>query len=132
MVIEPSRETFSSRFGSLMTLIGVAVGLANVWRFPYMAGSFGGAAFVGLYLLFVFLLGIPAIMAEWTLGRATRRGPAGAFSAAGMPGGRAVGLLLFITVFMAAFLSAVAASRCASTASSSIAAGLEESRSSCS
>lgn len=96
-----ARETFGSRFGSLMALLGVAVGLANVWRFPYMAGTFGGAAFVALYLLFTLFLGIPAIMAEWTLGRLTRQGPAGAFVTAGMPGGRGIGFLLFFTVFMA-------------------------------
>ena len=96
-----ARETFGSRFGSLMVLIGVAVGLANVWRFPYLAGKHGGAAFVLLYVVLNFLLGIPAIMAEWTLGRLTRQGPAGAFVTAGMPGGRGIGLLLFFTVFMA-------------------------------
>lgn len=96
-----ARETFGSRFGSLMALIGVAVGLANVWRFPYMAGTYGGAAFVALYLLFGVLFGIPAVMAEWTLGRLTRRGPAGAFVGVAMPGGRFIGLLLFFTVFMA-------------------------------
>jgi NSS family neurotransmitter:Na+ symporter len=84
-----------------MALIGVAVGLANVWRFPYMAGNYGGAAFVAIYVLFTFLLGIPAIMAEWTLGRHTRQGPAGAFVSAGMPGGRFIGYLLFFTIFMA-------------------------------
>ncbi len=84
-----------------MALIGVAVGLANVWRFPYMAGTYGGAAFVAVYLVFAFLLGIPAMMAEWTLGRHTRQGPAGAFTATGMPGGKGVGILLFVTVFMA-------------------------------
>ena len=75
--MKQGRETFGSGFGSLMALLGVAVGLANVWRFPYMAGTYGGAAFVALYVLFGILLGIPAVMAEWTLGRLTRRGPAG-------------------------------------------------------
>ncbi len=96
-----ARETFGSRFGSLMVLIGVAVGLANVWRFPYLVGKHGGAAFVLLYVVLNVLLGVPAIMAEWTLGRLTRQGPAGAFVTAGMPGGRGIGLLLFFTVFMA-------------------------------
>ncbi|HJS73057.1 MAG TPA: sodium-dependent transporter, partial [Vicinamibacteria bacterium] len=96
-----SREKFGSRFGSLMVLIGVAVGLANLWRFPYLAGRHGGGAFVLLYVVLNLLLGIPAIMAEWTLGRLTRQGPAGAFVAAGMPWGRAIGFVLFFTVFMA-------------------------------
>jgi len=96
-----ARETFESRFGSVMVLIGVSVGLANVWRFPYLAGNHGGAAFVLLYVVLTFLLGIPAIMAEWTLGRLTRQGPTGAFVTARMPAGRGIGLLLFFTVFMA-------------------------------
>ena len=94
-----SRETFGSRFGALMTMIGVAVGLGDVWRFPYMVGRFGGAAFVLLYLVLVGLIGVPALMAEWTLGRHTRRGTVGAFAAAGMPFGRLVGWFFFGKIF---------------------------------
>jgi NSS family neurotransmitter:Na+ symporter len=96
-----ARETFASRFGLLMTMTGVAVGLGNVWRFPYMVGRFGGASFVLLYLLMVVFIGIPALMAEWTLGRHTRRGTLGAFEFGGLPGGKYVGYLLFIVVFCA-------------------------------
>jgi NSS family neurotransmitter:Na+ symporter len=92
------RETFTTRLGLLATMIGVAVGLGNVWRFPYMVGRFGGAAFVLLYLLFAILIGVPALMAEWTLGRETRRGPVGAFLRGGLPGGRVVGWVLFAGV----------------------------------
>ncbi len=92
------RETFTSRFGLLMTMIGVAVGLGNVWRFPYMAGRYGGAPFVLFYVLVVAAVGIPALMAEWTLGRLTRRGPVGAFERAGLPFGRAVGWFFFFVV----------------------------------
>ena len=81
-----------------MTLIGVAVGLGNVWRFPYLVGKFGGAAFVVLYVAAVLLVGVPGLVAEFSLGRATRRGPVGAFAAAGFPGGRAVGWGLFVVV----------------------------------
>ena len=73
-----TRETFASSFGVLTTMIGVAVGLGAVWRFPYMVGRYGGAAFVLVYLLVVGLVGIPALMAEWTLGRSTHRGTLGA------------------------------------------------------
>ncbi len=95
------RETFTSNFGLLMTMIGVAVGLGAVWRFPYMVGKFGGAAFVLFYLMVVFFVGIPALMAEWTLGRYTRRGTLGAFEKGGFPGGKFVGAFLFFIVFWA-------------------------------
>ncbi len=95
------RETFGSRFGLLMTMIGVTVGLGNVWRFPYMVGRFGGASFVFLYLLMVSFVGIPALMAEWTLGRHTGRGTLGAFERGGLPGGRYVGYFFACVVFCA-------------------------------
>lgn len=95
------RETFGSRLGMLLTLVGAAVGLGNVWRFPYMVGKFGGASFVLFYSAAVVLIGIPALMAEWTLGRHTRRGPAGAYARAGMPGGRFFGWLFFGCVLIA-------------------------------
>ncbi len=95
------RETFASKFGLLMTMIGVAVGLGNVWRFPYMVGRFGGASFVLFYLLMVLLVGIPALMAEWTLGRHTRRGTLGAFERGGLPGGKYVGYFFMFVVFCA-------------------------------
>ncbi len=96
-----SREIFSSRFGVLVTMIGVAVGLGNVWRFPYMVGEFGGAPFVLFYALMTVVVGVPALMAEWTLGRSTRRGPMGAFEASGIPGGRIIGWAFFLIVLAA-------------------------------
>jgi NSS family neurotransmitter:Na+ symporter len=97
----PARETFGSRFGTAMTMIGVAVGLGNIWRFPYMAGTFGGAAFVLFYLVVVFAVGVPALMAEYALGRHTRRGTVGAFAAGGFPFGRQVGWFFFAVVIAA-------------------------------
>jgi len=95
------RETFTSNFGLLMTMIGVAVGLGNVWRFPYMVEKFGGAAFVFIYLLAVLFIGIPALMCEWTLGRHTQRGTLGAFQKGGFPGGKYVGYFFFCIVIVA-------------------------------
>jgi NSS family neurotransmitter:Na+ symporter len=92
------RETFASRFGTLMTIVGVAIGLGNVWRFPYMVGKFGGAAFVLFYILVSVVIGVPALMAEFALGRFSRRGPVGAFAAAGLPFGRFVGWFFFVVV----------------------------------
>lgn len=103
MLIEEkkTRETFASNFGLLMTMIGVAVGLGNVWRFPYMVGKFGGAAFVVFYLVVVCLIGIPGMMAEWTLGRHTRRGTLGAYEKGGLLGGRYIGYFFFLIVICA-------------------------------
>jgi NSS family neurotransmitter:Na+ symporter len=95
------RETFASAFGLLMTMIGVAVGLGAVWRFPYMVGKFGGAAFVLFYMAVVGFVGIPALMVEWTLGRHTRLGTLGAYKKAGLPGGTYFGAFLFVFVFFA-------------------------------
>jgi len=102
------RETFTSRLGMLATVIGVAVGLGNVWRFPYMVGQFGGAAFVLMYVVLAVVVGIPALMGEWALGRHTRRGSVGAFEVAGVPGGRWIGWGFFVAVSAATSYYSVA------------------------
>lgn len=78
-VQDGNRENWSSRLTFLMASIGFAVGLGNIWRFPYVVGENGGSAFVLVYLLFAFAIGVPLVMAEWTIGR---RG-SGAASASG-------------------------------------------------
>jgi len=94
----PSRATFATSVGVIFTMIGVAVGLGNFWRFPYLVGRYGGTAFVLFYLLVVVAIGIPGLMAEWALGRYTQRGPVGAFERAGVRGGRVLGWTLFALV----------------------------------
>lgn len=86
-----SREQWQSRWGFLLAAVGSAVGLGNMWRFSYLAAEKGGAGFVGLYLIFTLLLGLPVMMAELTIGRGARRGPISALAhyAAGRPGGAA-------------------------------------------
>lgn len=96
-----ARETFASRFGAIITMVGFALGLGNVWRFPYMVGRFGGAAFVLFYVLVVLVVGVPGLMAETALGRHTRRGTVGAFERAGLPRGKAVGWFFFAIVVAA-------------------------------
>jgi neurotransmitter:Na+ symporter, NSS family len=96
-----SRETFGSRLGAVMTMLGVAIGLGNVWRFPYLVGKFGGTAFVVLYVVIVLVIGVPGLMAEWALGRHTRRGTVGAFARGGLPFGGAIGWFLFAVVIAA-------------------------------
>ena len=75
------RERLDSRLGFLMLAAGCAVGLGNVWRFPYVVGQNGGAAFVLVYLLFLALLGFPLLVAELSVGRAAQGGIASAFAA---------------------------------------------------
>lgn len=78
----PLAPRFRSRLTTLLTMAGVAIGLGNVWRFPYMMGQNGGSAFLVLYLAMVALFAVPALCAEWGLGRHTRTGTMGAFSRA--------------------------------------------------
>lgn len=88
-----SREQFKTGFGVLMTMVGAAVGLGNLWRFPYMVGMFGGGAFVFCYLIIIVLVGLPIMMVEWAAGRSSRRGPLGFFKASGIKGGKFFGWL---------------------------------------
>ncbi len=73
------RALFVTRFGGVLAAVGSAVGLGNVWRFPYETGAHGGAAFLLVYLACVLLLGTPLLLAELALGRATHLNPTGAF-----------------------------------------------------
>ena len=77
--MEKVRETIGSRMGFIMLAAGCAIGLGNVWRFPYMAGSHGGGLFVLCYLIFLILLGFPVLTMELAVGRASRRTLYGAF-----------------------------------------------------
>lgn len=72
------RGLWSSKLGFIMAAAGSAVGLGNIWRFPYMTGMHGGAAFVLVYLGFVLLLGVPIMLNELIVGRRTQRNPVGA------------------------------------------------------
>lgn len=73
------REKFSSRIGFILISAGCAVGLGNVWRFPYITGQYGGAAFVLLYLVFLILLGLPIMVMEFSVGRASQKSAAKSF-----------------------------------------------------
>ena len=63
------RTNFGSRIGVVLATAGSAVGLGNVWRFPYMVGNDGGAAFILIYIGCVLFLGIPGMIAEFSVGR---------------------------------------------------------------
>ena len=74
-----ARGQWGSKLGFIMAAAGSAVGLGNIWRFPYVTGENGGAAFVLVYLVCVFLIGVPLLYVELALGRASGRNPVGAF-----------------------------------------------------
>lgn len=73
------RDEFGSQIGALLALVGSAVGLGNLWKFPYMAGKNGGAAFILLYIGFMFLLCLPLMLSEFTIGRRSQANAVGAF-----------------------------------------------------
>ncbi len=78
---EEKRATFGGRISAVLVAAGSAVGLGNIWRFPYLAGENGGGAFLVIYLGAVLLIGLPLMISEFSLGTATRHNAAGAFRA---------------------------------------------------
>ncbi|MCX8145496.1 MAG: sodium-dependent transporter [Azovibrio sp.] len=84
----PPRSTWSNRWAFILVTIGSAVGLGNIWKFPYMAGSQGGSAFVLVYLLCVLLIGLPLLMAEILIGRRGKGNPVSAMVHVAEEGGQ--------------------------------------------
>lgn len=92
-----SRDQFRTRMGFIVACVGSAVGMGNIWMFPYRAGKYGGAAFLIPYFIFVILLGFSGVIGEMAFGRLMKTGPTGAFDRAmamrGKRGGRLIGLI---------------------------------------
>ncbi len=104
------RGGFSSRLGFILAAAGSAVGLGNIWKFPFEVGKGGGAAFVVMYLLFCFILCFPVMVAEIAIGRNTQRNAVGAFKALGYKGWSGIGYLgLASGVLILSFYNVVAA-----------------------
>jgi len=78
-----TRDTWGSRLGFMFAVAGSAVGLANIWRFPYIVGQNGGAAFILLYLFFLLIIGFPVFISEILIGRKTQTSPSAAFKILG-------------------------------------------------
>lgn len=74
-----NRDSFSSKFGIIAAAAGSAIGLGNIWRFPYVVGENGGGAFLLIYLFFIAIIGIPVMLSEFVIGRGAKRNPVGAF-----------------------------------------------------
>lgn len=81
MTNNSQREKWGSKIGFVLAAAGSAIGLGNIWKFPYVVGQNGGAAFIIIYIICVIIIGLPVIIAEILLGRTTQRNPVGAFKA---------------------------------------------------
>lgn len=89
------REKFSSRLGFLLISAGCAIGLGNVWRFPYITGMYGGAAFVLVYLFFLVILGLPIMVMEFSVGRASQKSSGAFLQCSGAKGNEMASLSLW-------------------------------------
>lgn len=94
------REQWSTRIGFILAAVGSAVGLGNVWRFPFATGESGGAGFLVIYLLFILIIGFPAMLVEFVVGRHTERNPVGAMQQIGRGVWRHIGWIFVITTFV--------------------------------
>jgi len=104
------RDSFSTKFGVVAAAAGSAIGLGNIWRFPYETGQNGGAAFLIIYLICILLIGLPVMISEFVIGRSAQKNPFGAFRvlAPGKPW-FLIGLMGVLAAFMIlAFYTVVA------------------------
>ncbi len=95
-----NRGNFGTRLGVIAAVAGSAVGLGNIWRFPYLLGQNGGAAFLLVYVLCVLLMGLPVMMAEMSIGRMGRRNASGAFKSLGHPKWSVLGKMGVLCAFL--------------------------------
>ena len=103
-----AKETFTSKWGIILTAIGMAVGTGNIWRFPRVAAENGGGAFLIPWVIFLFAWAIPLLLAEFALGKTTRKGPAGAVGALCGAGSNWLGVFVgLVTCFITFYYSVV-------------------------
>ncbi|SFC59071.1 sodium-dependent transporter [Tropicimonas isoalkanivorans] len=107
--MKTSHENWGSRLGFILATAGSAIGLGNIWKFPYIAGENGGAAFIIIYLGIVFTIGLSVMLAEIAIGRSAQTDAINAFRKIGKPGWTFVGVLAIMTaVIILSFYSVVA------------------------
>ena len=80
------RENLRSRLGFILLSAGCAIGIGNVWKFPYITGLYGGGAFVLIYIFFLIIMGVPMMTVEFAIGRASRKSPVKSYEVLEKPG----------------------------------------------
>ncbi len=95
-----ARESWATRVGFILAAVGSAVGLGNIWRFPFQVGQEGGAAFLLIYLFFILLVGLPAMLVEFSIGRRAHLNPVGALREYGGDAWKYVGALFMCIAFL--------------------------------
>ncbi|RQH03393.1 sodium-dependent transporter [Natrarchaeobius oligotrophus] len=98
--VDIPREAWATRIGFIFAAVGSAVGLGNIWRFPFQVGQEGGAAFLVIYLVFIVAVGFPAMLVEFVVGRYTERNPVGALRELGSGAWQYVGWIFIATGFV--------------------------------
>jgi NSS family neurotransmitter:Na+ symporter len=96
------RESWGSNIGFILAAVGSCIGIGNIWRFPYIAGENGGAAFILIYLAFIIILGIPVLYSEFLLGSTTHANPVGAFKS--LSENKTVAWIGMLCIFTAFFI----------------------------
>ena len=103
--VKQGHGQWSSRMGFVLAAVGSAVGLGNIWKFPYMVGQSGGAAFVAVYLVCIALIGLPIIVAEWMIGRRGQKNPINSMADLAEANGRSKGwVMVGVSGTLAGFL----------------------------
>ncbi|MBL7863411.1 MAG: sodium-dependent transporter [Cyclobacteriaceae bacterium] len=122
-----SQQHFATRITTILTMVGIAMGLGNVWRFPYMMGKYGGSAFLAVYLLLTVLFAIPAMMAESTLGQMSGKGTVDALRMSlGKKAGSFFGWMLMVVISIAGSYYAVIVGNVVFTAAFSVFPGFSD------
>lgn len=108
-IMSNQRALFATKIGAIAATVGSAVGLGNIWRFPYEAGVHGGGAFLLLYIFFIIILGVPVLCSEFTLGMASRKGIFGAYESfkPGSKWGKAGFIGIIASILILGFYSVV-------------------------
>lgn len=103
-IVTKKRETFSSGLAIFFATLGSAVGLGNIWKFPYLTGQFGGGVFLFVYLLCILLVGLPIMLGEFYIGRKTRKNAVGAFEVLKpKTGWKGIGLMNMLASYLIMF-----------------------------